>query len=677
MTATLRRLLPLVLCPLALAPLGAARARAQAADAPPPASESPGKALAADTPTTTARGNPFIAPADWRLRTDGDLVVLEAPEGDSWLAFFDVPEAAAADADAAVAAAWRAYAPSQQRPLEVSVERPDRDGWTRQKSYQYRTSPNEKRTVGGMARFAGGVWTVVLFDLADATAEKRGAQLGTALGRLLPKGQARESFAGKRANPLDAARIGELSRFVETGMAKLRIPGVAVGLVQDGSVVFAGGFGERELGRGGAVDADTLFMIASNTKALTTLLLAKLVESGRATWETPVTELLPGFRLGDAATTEQVQVRHLICACTGMPRQDFEMLLEFGGLTPGGAMEVLAGMQPTTGFGELFQYSNAMASAAGYAAGHELHPELEFGAAYDRAIQEMVFDPLGMAATTFDFAKALANPNHAAVHGFELDFTAAPAVMEVNYAVVPHRPAGGAWSNVRDMLRYVRMELAGGVLPEGERYIAAEPLLARRTKKVALGTDAHYGMGLMVDATYQVEVVHHGGDLIGHHSEMYWLPEHGVGAVILTNGDGGPALRGSFQRKLLEVLFDGRPEADSRVAAAEKSILASLEALRGQIVRPADARASAALAAGYRNAALGSIAVSRDGVLTRFDFGEWSSEVASKANPDGTISFVTVAPGVAGFEFVVGKSEAGQRTLVTRDAQHEYLFEER
>src|SRR5205085_9677202 len=118
--------------------------------------------------------------------------------------------------------------------------------------------------------------------------------------------------------------------------------------------------------------ADTLFMIASNTKALTTLLLAKLVAQNRLSWETPVTALLPSFRLGDPQTTAHVQVKHLICACTGMPRQDMEWCFQFGGLAAEGALATLAKMQPTSKFGELFQYSNPMAGAAGFIAGHVL-----------------------------------------------------------------------------------------------------------------------------------------------------------------------------------------------------------------------------------------------------------------------------------------------------------------
>jgi CubicO group peptidase (beta-lactamase class C family) len=461
---------------------------------------------------------------------------------------------------------------------------------------------------------------------------------------------------------------------VETGRKALGIPGVALGIVQDGKVAFAGGFGVRTLGKPQRVDADTLFMIASNTKALTTLLMAKLVADHRLTWETPVTSLLPTFRLGDAETTSQVLVKHLICACTGMPRQDMEWLFEFGALTPQGALAALAKMQPTSKFGELFQYSNPMAAAAGFTAGHVLFPDLELGAAYDAAMQRRVFDPLGMKATTFDFARAQAG-NHAAAHAPGVDGKPAHALMEVNYAVIPLRPAGAAWSSVRDMLRYVSMELAEGLLPNGKRYIPAEPLLARRGAQVHIGKDVAYGMGLEVDTTYGVPVVHHGGDLIGYHSDMIWLPREKVAAVILTNSDPGWLLRGLFRRKLLEVLFDGRAEADAQLAAQGKSFFDDLAAERKLMTVPADASESAKLGARYVNPALGEIAVGRTGSATVFDFGEWKSEVGSRHNPDGTISFITTCPGVQGFPFVVGSGV--KRTLTLRDAQHEYVFEER
>ena len=182
------------------------------------------------------------------------------------------------------------------------------------------------------------------------------------------------------AHPLDEERVAKLAEFITTAQQKLGVPGVSLALYQNGAMVFAGGFGVRELGKPAKVDGDTKYMIASNTKALATLMLAKLVDQKKIGWDTPATQLLPSFKLGDADTTSRVQVKHLICACTGLPRQDMEWLFQFAGVTPAGVMATLATMQPTTKFGELFQYSNPLAAAAGFIGGHVLdaifyHPD--------------------------------------------------------------------------------------------------------------------------------------------------------------------------------------------------------------------------------------------------------------------------------------------------------------
>jgi CubicO group peptidase (beta-lactamase class C family) len=627
--------------------------------------------LSADTPKTTVAGNAFIAPKDWSIRVKGPATILEAPEGDSWIALVDVE---AKTQDEALAAAWQAYKPDAKWPLKVSNDLPDRDGWSRRRAYDYQTSPNEKRGVAAAVYYSGSSWTVVIEDVADAVAGKRGAQLSLIFSRLLPKGYSRESFAGKRANTLDPARMAELGRFVEQGQKVLGVPGVGLGVVQDGKVVFAGGFGVKEMGGTEKPDADTLFMIASNTKAMTTLLLAKLVDEHRIAWDTPVTKLLPSFKLGDAATTRSVLVKHLICACTGMPRQDLEWIFDYGKMTPESTMALLGTMQPTSKFGELFQYSNLMAAAAGYTGAHVIHPDMELGEAYDSAMQSYVFDPLEMKETTFNLKRAFSS-NHAGSHSPDADGKTARAMTAINDAVIPARPAGGAWSSVNDMLKYVSMELAEGKLPDGTTYISKEPLLERRAPQVSIGKDVTYGMGLMVDTTYGVGVVHHGGDLVGYHSDMMWLPEQNVGLVILTNADPGWLLRDRIRRKLLELLFDGHPEAEALLNADAKSFYADLAAERKLMTIPADTNESAKLAKHYANASLGEITVGRSSASTIFDFGEWKSEVASRKNPDGTISFVTTIPGELGFEFVAGSG--ARRTLTIRDAQHEYVFEER
>jgi CubicO group peptidase (beta-lactamase class C family) len=507
-----------------------------------------------------------------------------------------------------------------------------------------------------------------------ASFEKRAAGVTTIGSSLRPTGIAKEAFAGKTAHELDAERLEHIGSFVDKGRAEIGVPGVAIGLVQGGKVVLARGFGVKQLGKPDKIDADTLFIIASNTKALSTLLLATEVDQGKFTWDTPVTQVYPRFKLGDADTTSRVLMKHLVCACTGLPRQDLEWLFEYDHATPESELELLGTFQPTTRFGETFQYSNLLASAAGFIGGHVAYPGKELGAAYDLAMKKRIFDRLGMKATTFDYARAWAG-NHAWPHAPDRRGEMAVASMAINYSIVPLRPAGGAWSTVRDLLRYVQMELAKGKLADGRALLSEDALLARRAPQVPIGAYATYGMGLVVDTQYGVAVVHHGGDMIGFHSDMFWLPEHGVGGVILTNADGGWLLPRPFIRKVLEELFDGRPEAAEDIASHAAGRRAELAKERERWVVPPDADIVAKLAPRYTNPSLGGLAVTRRGGTVTFDLGEWKSTVASRKNDDGTTSLVTIDPGVDGYEFVAGEA-GGKRTLVIRDRQHEYVFAE-
>jgi CubicO group peptidase (beta-lactamase class C family) len=515
---------------------------------------------------------------------------------------------------------------------------------------------------------------VVLLDGTEPTFEKRSAPLQLTLQSLRPKGYARESFAGKKANPLDERRLAILKEFVAAGMKLLDTPGVGLAFIDGGKTVWAGGLGVKELGKHDPVGADTLFIAASNTKALTTLLLGQLVDEGKMRWDQPVTELFPAFKLGDAATTKQVQVQHLICACTGMPRQDLEWLFEYRNETPASAMKLLGTMRPTSRFGEVFQYSNLMAAAAGYIGGAKAVPGKEWGVAYDEAMRTKVFEPLGMTATTFDFARALQG-DVAQPHGDDVNGNVVRARMDLNYSVVPVRPAGGVWTSPRELAKYVEMELAKGMLPDGKRLVSQENLLARYKPHVIVGEDATYGMALMVETRYGTPVVHHGGDLAGYHSDMIWLPDHGVGAVILTNADSGVRIRGPLLRRLLEVLFDGKPEAEQALEVSAAQRKAAIAKERERLVVPADSAGVAKLAGRYTSGALGELKVVKEGSATLFDAGEWKSAVASRRNDDGTISFITIDPTLAFFEFVVADKD-GKRQLITRDAQHEYVWVE-
>ena len=627
--------------------------------------------VTADTPRVTPGGATFTVPAGWSIVTGKDLVLVTPPETDTHLAIFD---SRAADASAAVTAAWTAYKPEAKRPLKLVTPRPAREGWDERQVFDYETSPNERAVVVAFALRAGKSWTVMILDGTEPTVEKRNAPIGLVFESLRPNSYQRESFAGRKAHPLDAARIAQLKEFVETSMTELGVPGVSIALIDGGKIVYEGGFGVRQLGKPQRVDENTLFMAASNTKGMTTLLLAELVDEKKLKWDEPVIDVYPGFKLGDADTTKKVLVKNLICACTGLPRQDMEWLFEFKNATPESELALLGTMQPTSKFGEVFQYSNLMAAAAGYIGAHLEYPNKELGAAYDEAMQKKIFDPLGMKSTTFDYASALAG-NHATPHGDDIDGKPSVASMAINYSIIPARPAGAVWTSSHDLIRYVEDELTLGKLPDGKQLVSSENLLMRRAPQVLLGEDSSYGMGLIVDRKYGIPVVSHGGSMSGFKSNFYFLPDSGIGAVMLTNSDTGSMLTGPFGRRLLEVVFDGKPEAAGDVAAHAANYKAELAKERERLVVPASPALAAALAKRYASKELGQLDVLSQGGVTTFDLGEWKSSVASRKNDDGTISFITIDPGTDGFEFVVGE-RGGKRVLVIRDGQHEYVFTE-
>jgi CubicO group peptidase (beta-lactamase class C family) len=627
--------------------------------------------MATDTSRITPGGATFTVAAGWSIVTGENIVILQPPETDVHIAIVD---SQAPDAAGAVAAGWAAYKPDQKRPLKLVTAMPPREGWDERQVISYETSPNERLVVEAIAMRAGQAWTVLIIEASEPTLEKRAAQAELVLESLRPKGYKRESFAGRKPEPLDDAHIAELTSFVQASMQELGIPGVSIALIDRGKIVYEGGFGVRELGKPERVDENTLFMAASNTKGMTTLLLAELVDEKKLQWDQPVTQVYPKFKLGDSETTRKVLVKNLVCACTGLPRQDLEWIFNFKNTTPESILALLGTMQPTSKFGEVFQYSNLMASAAGFIGAHLVYPDQELGAAYDRAMQTKIFDPLGMKSTTFNYARALAG-NHASPHGDDVDGKPSVANMAFNYSIVPARPAGGVWTSADDLIRYVQLELALGKLPNGKQLVSPENLLARRAPQIPDGEDSTYGMGLEVDRKYGIPVVDHGGSMAGFKSNLYFLPDSGIGAVILTNSDTGGLLEQPFERRLLEVVFDGKLEAAGDVTSAAATHKAVVSKERERLVVPADTALVAHLAARYSSRDLGNLSVATASGVTTFDFGEWKSAVASRKNDDGTISFITIDPSNQGFEFVVSERD-GKRVLVIRDGQHEYVFTE-
>jgi len=619
-------------------------------------------------PAATTRVSTFAAPEGWAVAYDGTRTVLTGPEPDLQVA---IAESTAASADAAVASAWRSMHPDFKRGVKLARPSPGREGWDERRVYSYETSPDEKLTIYATALRKAMTWVVLLVEGSDSSFEKRFAGVARVEESLHPNGYVRESFAGKTPHKLDADRIQKIVTTVDRLRERSGVPGAALALVQDGKVVYEGALGAREVAKPDKVTPRTMFQIASLSKSLTTLLLAKLVDEGKLHWDTPVVSLYPSFRLGDDATTRRVLVKHLVCACTGLPRHDWERILDFENGSPRKEMDLIGTMQPTTGFGETFQYSNDLASAAGYVAGHVVEPKAELGAAYERAMQSRVLGPLGMTETTFDLAR-VGREVHATGHETDFDGkTRVTSIDMVRAATIVTRPSGGAWSTVHDLAKVLAMELANGKLPDGQRYVSEDALLERRKPQVAMSERVSYGMGLAVSRSWGIPVLAHNGMEPGFRSEIFFIPDAAVGGVILMNGPMVPGIT----RRTLEVLFEGRSEGEEDAADEIAGGQAELAATRKLLTFPPDAAVIAKLSKRYANPALGWVEIVPRGASWMFDTGGWKSPFATRNANDGTTSILLMQPRPDWFDFVIGE-RAGKRTLTLRDAQHEYVFTE-
>ena len=625
-----------------------------------------------ETPGRTAAGVSYALPRDWTAAERGPVTVLSAPGDEMRIAVVDA--GAADSAQAALARAWMLFEPTANRVSRLATPAAAREGWEERVSFSYEVPPNERRAIQALAMRRGRAWTVMILDGAESALGRRLAAAGLIQQSLRPAGYVRESFAGRTAHRLTPERVELMRAFMAEAIAKLGVPGAGIALIDNGRVVWEGGVGVRRLGHPEPVTAQTKFMIASNTKGMATLLLSILADDGRLRWDQPVTELYPEFRLGDDATTRAVQVRHLVCACTGLPRRDFHFILAEPNAPATDTFRQLATSQPTSGFGELFQYNNLMASAAGYIGGHLAFPDMELGAAFDRAMEERIFAPLGMRNTGFSFAEGMSG-DWARPHGLDLDGRMVEMSNRFNETVIPHRPAGGAWSTASDMARYAMLELTRGVGPDGRRIVSEANILERRRRGVPVGEDSWYGMGLFEQIVAGVPVVTHGGTLLGYRGNFWVLPEAGIGAVVLTNADEGAALLGPFLRRLLEVVYDGQPEAMAEVDAAAARIRAQAGSRRARLTVPGDPAVLAALAREYRNPDVGPLTIRTENGQTWLRAGVIDAPVATRRNADGTMSLVTVGPGAIGIETLVGTAANG-RTLTVRDSQHEYVYTE-
>ncbi|MEP6862939.1 MAG: serine hydrolase domain-containing protein, partial [Deltaproteobacteria bacterium] len=258
------------------------------------------------------------------------------------------------DPSLAVAAAWMRAAPETLLTRPELDEPPPDGGWDREVHFEYALPAATKREIRAEYRRYRAQRYVILIDGEPNALAKRDAQIDTLISTLKPAGMGEEKLGG----PVRALDIAAIDEFATRALKQLEVPGAAIGVIVDGKVVYERALGVRTLGDPAPITPNTRFLLASASKPMTTLMEATLVDAGALRWDSPVTTLLPTFALADATITHQLQLWHMSCACTGMPRQDMEGLFEWDGVTPEQRIAVMRTMKPTTKLGETFQYSN-------------------------------------------------------------------------------------------------------------------------------------------------------------------------------------------------------------------------------------------------------------------------------------------------------------------------------
>jgi CubicO group peptidase (beta-lactamase class C family) len=409
-------------------------------------------------------------------------------------------------------------------------------------------------------------------------------------------------------------------------MARFSLPGLALGVVRDGEVVYARTAGELVAGSGKPVTGDTLFKIASNTKAMTTGVLARLVDAGKLRWDDPVTRHLPSFRMHDPWVTREMQVRDLLIHNSGLREGAGDLMLwpEPNLFTRADVLAGLAHLEPVHSFRSHYDYDNLLYIVAGEVAAAAA------GLPYEELLRKELFGPLDMERCQVGEWRRDAVVNVAQPHVKQGNRYVPGAVDGELVPAVTMAAAGGVRCSLDDMLRWVRMWLDPELRPPGR----AEPWLspARRDELWAPqmprptsererrwnGTNfSAYGYGWRLSDVDGDLRVAHTGTLSGMYSAVTLLPGRATGFVFLINGDAADA-RVALNQALVKLLASGAgaPTVRHYADEIERERAAESAASTGGVAapaatdrRPARPAESAAMLGIYRDPWFGEAAL--------------------------------------------------------------------
>jgi CubicO group peptidase (beta-lactamase class C family) len=414
----------------------------------------------------------------------------------------------------------------------------------------------------------------------------------------------------------------DLDQWVARAMKTFEVPGLALSIVKDDAVVVAKGYGVRKLGEPVPVDAKTLFGIASNTKVFTATALGLLVEERKIEWDAPVVRYLPAFAMWDPYVTRELTVRDLLVHRSGLglgagdllwwppstyDRKEIARRLRF--------------IPPATSFRSAYAYDNVLYLVAG-----ELIEAIS-GQSWESFVSSRILAKVGMTGSNVRHSAATAGGNVAAPHA-PIDGVVKPIAP---FDSDNTNPAGGINSSAEDMARWLRVQLSGGVLPDGSRLFSAATArqLTSIVTPLPIGDGPPelpqlkanfngYALGLGIRDYRGHKLMTHTGGLPGYVSRVAMIPDANVGVAVLTNQESEEAFDAVAFHVLDHYLtapafdwIDGYTRVRTRARAAAAESLSRDSATRDAASRPSLALAK--YAGTYRDGWYGDITVTENG----------------------------------------------------------------
>lgn len=350
------------------------------------------------------------------------------------------------------------------------------------------------------------------------------------------------------------AKLDQIRLLVDSLREEAEVPGLGFGMMYQGEVQIADGFGYRNLEEEVPATANTLFAIGSSSKAFTAMGVGLLVDDGKLDWDEPVKTYLPDFELYDDFATEEMTALDLLCHRSGLPRHDY---VWYGtNFTRDELYRRLQYLEPSASFRSTWQYQNLMYMTAG------ILTERLSGQTWEEYIEEHIFQPLGMESANFSVDDMQEADDFAYGYGEKED-----EIVRLPYHNIDEiGPAGSINASVNDMLKWVELQLSDGQY-RGQHFVNSstltkmhQPQMTMAGPLINLPALAHpsYGLGWMIYDYDGLYVVEHGGNIDGFSALVFLIPEQQLGMVFLTNRNGTP-LSYLLALSITDILLDREP----------------------------------------------------------------------------------------------------------------------